>query len=316
MKRLDYFVTGATGIIGQALVRKLNSEGKSILALVRDVDRAKAMFAGVDIDYVVGDITDFSVDQYDFDYVVHAAANTSSKDFVQKPVDIINSSVDGMRHILEVVKDKNIRSFVYLSSMEVYGTPETDDKIYEYSASNLNTMSARSSYPESKRMCENLCTAYCAQYNMPTKVVRLTQTFGKGVKYNDSRVFAEFARCAIEKKDIVLHTKGETKRSYLSVDDAVEAILAVLYKGQNGEVYNAANEDTYCSIFEMAQLVRELLGNNEIQVRIEDENVERGYAPTLHMNLDTTKLRNLGWRPKYDLKYMYKEMVNCWHNFN
>lgn len=55
--------------------------------------------------------------------------------------------------------------------------------------------------------------------------------------------------------DIILKTKGETKRIYLYTQDVVEAILTVLLKGENGEAYNAANEETYCSIYEMAQLV-------------------------------------------------------------
>ena len=102
-------------------------------------------------------------------------------------------------------------------------------------------MTARSSYAESKRACESLCTAYVSQYNVPAKVLRLTQTFGPGVKYDDGRVFAEFARCVIEGRDIVLHTKGETKRNYLFTEDAVDAILTVLKKGEAGEPRNRNN---------------------------------------------------------------------------
>ena len=76
---------------------------------------------------------------------------------------------------------------------------------------------------------------------MPTRIVRLTQTFGTGVSYNDGRVFAEFARCVIEQRDIILKTKGETKRSYLYTADAVTAILTVLLNGETGAAYNAAN---------------------------------------------------------------------------
>lgn len=162
-------------------------------------------------------------------------------------------------------------------------------------------------------MCEALCTAYVAQYGVPAKIVRLTQTFGPGVAYDDGRVFAEFARCAIEKRNIVLHTKGETKRSYLYTEDAAAAILTVLLKGESGQAYNAANEETYCSIREMAQLVAEECAKGEIgvDIQIEDES-KFGYAPVLRMNLDTRKLRNLGWRAKVDLKtaffYMMRDM--------
>ena len=75
------------------------------------------------------------------------------------------------------------------------------------------------------------------------------------MEYNDGRVFADFARCVIEKRDIILKTKGETKRSYLYTEDAVCAILTVMLNGESGQAYNVANEETYCSIYEMAQLV-------------------------------------------------------------
>jgi nucleoside-diphosphate-sugar epimerase len=196
--------------------------------------------------------------------------------------------------------------------MEVYGAPETDDKIFESSGTDLDTMSVRSSYPESKRMCESLCASYASQYGVPAKVLRLTQTFGPGVRYDDGRVFAEFARCAIEKRDIVLHTKGETCRSYLYTADAASAILTVLAFGAVGEAYNAANEATYCSIYEMAQMVANECASGDITVRIELEDTSKfGYAPVLHMNLDTFKLRSLGWEAAVGLKDQFDRMICC-----
>ena len=171
-------------------------------------------------------------------------------------------------------------------------------------------MSVRSCYPEVKRLCENMCAGYVSQYGVPAKIIRLTQTFGEGVKYDDKRVFAEFARCAVEGRDIVLKTKGETRRNYLYTDDAAEAILTVLDKGVAGEAYNAANEDTYCSIREMAELVAGKCSGGKIKVRIEEtDSTKLGYAPTLHMNLDTGKLQALGWHPTIGLEEMYNRLI-------
>ena len=140
--------------------------------------------------------------------------------------------------------------------------------------------------------------------------MRLTQTFGEGVSYDDKRVFAEFARCAIENKDIVLKTKGETKRNYLYVNDAVKAILTVLEKGEVGHAYNAANEQTYCSIYEMAQMVAEDICRGGIKVRIEsDEAADNGYAPVLKMNLSAEKLKNLGWTPSANLRTAFEKLI-------
>ncbi len=172
-------------------------------------------------------------------------------------------------------------------------------------------MQPRSCYPESKRLCEVLCASWQKEYGVPVRVLRLTQTFGPGVRYDDGRVFAEFARCVIEGRDIVLKTEGLTCRSYLYTADAVSAILTVLLRGSDGEAYNAANEETYCSIREMADLAARECAEGKIKVRIEADKDPSvfGYAPTLHMNLDTSKLRALGWHPSCGLAESYRRMI-------
>lgn len=316
LKNKTVMVTGATGLIGQALVKELLVNEAKVIAVVRNKEKALRMFGdNVNIFFVVSDITKLEVRQYAADYIIHAASNTSSKAFVSDPAGVINTAIEGTTRTLEIAKLSNVKAYVYLSSMEVYGTPASDEKINELHSTNLNTMVPRSAYPESKRLCESLCAAYASQYGVSAKVVRLTQTFGPGVQYNDGRVFAEFARCAIEKRDIVLHTKGETKRSYLYTEDAVNAILTVLIKGQAGEAYNAANEDTYCSIYEMAELVANHCCSGQIKVRIEEDDISSfGYAPTLHMNLDTGKLRSLGWKPETNLAEMFRFTIEDMHS--
>ncbi|MBD5132149.1 MAG: NAD(P)-dependent oxidoreductase [Clostridiales bacterium] len=308
----NVFITGATGLIGQALVRKLVLQNANVIALVRDEARAKEIFSDLPqtkIRYFVCDMCHLQAENIGADYVIHCASFTSSKDFAERPADVISKNIRGTERALDFAVNNNVKSFVYLSTMEVYGCPTTDDKISEDSPTNLNAMSVRSCYPESKRLCECLCAAYSKQYDLPAKVIRLTQTFGEGVRYDDGRVFAEFARCAIENRNIILKTKGETKRNYLYIDDAVSAILAVLLYGESGEAYNAANEDTYCSIYEMARLVAEKCSNG-IKVEIKEEDVTKfGYAPTLHMNLSCKKLNALGWTAKVGLKEMFDNTI-------
>ena len=307
-------VTGATGLIGQALVKKLVLCGAEVVAVIRNEEKARRIFQNTErISFLVSEITALAVSHMGIDYVIHTAASTSSKSFVQDPVGIAFTSLEGTKRTLELARKNSAKAYVYLSSMEIYGPLADDTKVNELHASALDTMKARSSYAESKRMCESLCAAYCAQYKVPAKVVRLTQTFGEGVRYDDERVFAEFARCAIEGRDIVLHTKGETKRSYLYVQDAVNAILTVLLRGAEGEAYNAANESTYCSILEMAQMVARLFGGGKVQVVFDtpEDVAGLGYAPILHINLDSQKLRNLGWHPSVGLEEMFERLIQA-----
>jgi nucleoside-diphosphate-sugar epimerase len=315
----NILVTGATGLIGFTLISALLYYGKKtknppkVIALVRNIEKAKRLykdFPQENLVFFVSDIIEPIHIEGKIDYIIHGASQTSSKAFVNEPVETIKIAVEGTMNVLELAKEKKVKSFVYLSSMEVYGSPESDEKINENHDTNLDTMSVRSSYPEGKRMCESLCTSYCTEYGVPAKVIRLTQTFGPGVLYDDGRVFAEFARCAIEKRNIILHTKGETKRNYLYTADAVTAIFTVLLNGENGEAYNAANEATYCSIYEMAELVSNECTDNQIKVEIQIEDKNKfGYAPTLKMNLDTEKLNKLGWSATKLLCEMFCRLI-------
>lgn len=311
-------VTGATGLIGFSLIKALlhinqkHSLNINVLALVRNFKKAESLFGKQDecLKFIVSDISQKISIADSINYIVHGASQTASKAFVQEPVETICTAFNGTTNMLKLAKEKKVSSFVYLSSMEVYGTPATDEKIPETHPTDLDTMSVRSCYPESKRICESLCKSYFSEYSVPTKIIRLTQTFGPGVSYNDGRVFAEFARCAIENRDIVLHTKGETKRNYLYTADAVTAILTVLLKGKNGEAYNAANENTYTSIYEMANIVATHCANGKIKAIVQEEDIAKfGYASVLKMNLDTSKLQNLGWKPTRSLIEMFERLI-------
>jgi nucleoside-diphosphate-sugar epimerase len=317
LKDKSILITGATGLIGQTIVKKLlelpSEWNVKVVAMVRNKEKAEVIFRNnknENFQFLIGDVLELSELKEDIDYIVHAASMTSSLDFVNRPVEVISSGFLGTKNILEIAKKNKIEGMVYLSSMEVYGNPIDNSKINETFPTNLDTMNVRSCYPESKRICEALCKAYEVEYDLPINALRLTQTFGPGVKFNDQRVFAEFARCAIEGKDIVLHTKGETMRSYLHVEDAVDAIFTVLLSSKRGEVFNAANEDTYCSIYEMADFVLKNFSNSTNKVVIEEGDIQKyGYAKTLKMNLDTRKLQELGWNPKNGLYEMYEDMI-------
>ncbi len=312
----NIYITGATGLIGRNLVNAILYANMNlginctIYAHVRNIEKARMLFesqASDKLKFIVGDIQDEINCDEKIDYIIHAASQTASKKFIEDPVSTIDIAINGTRNVLNLAKKNNVDSFVYLSTMEVYGRPQTDEKIDEKHSTDLNTMDVRNCYPISKRMCENLC----ACYNVNSKVIRLTQTFGPGVEYNDGRVFAEFARCAIENRDIVLHTTGETKRSYLYTADAIRAIFTILLKGKNNEIYNVANEETYCSILEMANLVKDKCTDGKINVNIEIEDINKfGYIPKLCMNLDTTKIQELGWKPKVNLENIYKKLIS------
>lgn len=300
-------VTGATGLIGKLCVKSLLNSGYNtqVIALVRDEEKAKNIFGeSKRLTYLVQDINQRINTTRRVDYIIHAASTTSSKDFVEKPVETIYTAINGSRNILEFAKNKRLEGMVYLSSLEIYGVNEKEN-IKEEDYGYIDILNPRSSYSESKKMVETMCISYGTEYGVPVKIARLAQTFGAGVSISDNRVFAQFAKAIINKENIILHTKGETKRNYCYTTDAVRGIFTILTKGENNNAYNVANENSYYSISEMAHL----LENEYTKVEYKIDEVNRGYNPTVKIALNTQKLNALGWEAKVNLKEMFDRLI-------
>ena len=323
LRNSSFVITGATGLIGSLIVKYLlyanrtMNFGANIYAVVRNVEKADKIFAEEKTDaltYVVADLTKEKVNcEGDCDYIVHAAAVTASKVMVSDPVGTICTSIDGTEKMLQLAVEKKAKAFIYISSMEIYGQPTVGGKTAEKDLGYVDIENVRSCYPEGKRMCECLCTAYAAQYGVNVISARLAQTFGAGILPTENRVFAQFARSVMRGENIVLHTTGESEGNYVYTADAIAAIMTLLVKGKAGEVYNIANEDSHITIRNMAELVAREIAGEKIQVVIDipEDSVSLGYAPPVKMWLDASKMRELGWKPEIGLVEAYKRMI-CW----
>lgn len=326
---IDYFknktvlITGASGLIGSEIAlaflcaNRLKSLNTKVIALVRSKEKALSVFADIEnnknFEFIVQDIQNPISYNGDVDYIIHAASETASLFFAENPVETILTAIEGTKNILELAKKKNIKSMVYLSSIEVYGKYTSEILVNEDEYGYINPLSPRSCYPESKRLCENLCVAYSSEYNVPVKTARLTQTFGAGVVASDNRIFAQFAKSAIQKTDIVLHTKGESKKSYCDIKDTATGILTILINGKDAEAYNIANPDNYISIKEMAEMIAKTY---KIDVKHSENPQNKIYPPDSKINLDITKIKNLGWNPTTNLEEMFKKLIGSFQEGN
>lgn len=317
-------VTGATGLIGSAFVKYLLRANKdralncTVVILVRNKDKAMQLFGASDqlvyYDWTLQDPIPPLAETVD--YLIHAAAPTASAAFVERPVETISAIVDGTRAILEfcykqALDLRAVKKTVFLSTMEVYG--ETEGEVFETSFGSLDPMNVRNSYPEAKKLAECLCASYASEYEVPCCVLRLAQTFGAGVDPSDKRVFSEFAGCALRGKEIVLYSDGSKKNVYLSLDDAIQAILVACKRGVPGEAYNAANPTTYCSVLEMARFVQKTF-NQQTDAVIFKTDAERAktFRKSSDLLLNTNKLEELGWNAEEGLEIMYADMVREW----
>ncbi|MCR4648110.1 MAG: NAD-dependent epimerase/dehydratase family protein [Lachnospiraceae bacterium] len=312
-------ITGSTGLIGSLLVRtilyanRIKGCGIKVIALARNEEKIRSVYGDLtdrdDFEVVYGDLVDDEIAvSGKLDYIIHAAAVTTSKTMVSAPVETIMTAIEGTDKILKIAVEKKVKKVIYVSSMEVYGAFE--GKADEQSMGYVNPLKVRSNYPESKRMCENLCVAYSSEYNLDISIARLAQTFGPGVLPWENRVFAQFARSAINQEDIVLHTLGQSEGNYCYSRDMVSAVLMLINKGESCQAYNICNEETHIKIADMAKMVCERIAENKIKVIFDiPENNSFGYAADTKLALDASKLMDLGWEPTVSLEEAYKRLI-------
>lgn len=325
-----YFITGITGFIGSIIAKSIiksdnYKNGKiKIIGLVRDIDKALDMYSNFDqfnLKFIKGDLLDLDYllgqnDIISIEYIFHCAAITESSEMILRPVETADGIVIGTKNILNIAKKYNVNSMVYISSMEVYGVISSDgDRTDENNIGTIDILSERSCYPLGKQMAEHYCFSYYKEHDVPVKIARLAQTFGEGTLKNDTRIFSQFAKCVIENKDIVLHTKGDSVGNYVESEDAVTALFILLNKGTNGEAYNIANEESTMTIFEMAELVANEIANRKIKVTfdIPESNIY-GYAKKTELRLSSSKIMSLGWKPKYKMKDMYRRLISAFNS--
>lgn len=327
LKNLEYtnknfFITGSTGLIGSVLIKALvfaNRQynlGNHIVAQFRNLKKAKSIFNGyADISFCVGDVREMISYVGKVDYIIHAASETKSMNMIEFPVETLWTALSGTKNLLDFAYEKKVEKMIFLSSMEAFGTLSSEGRTTEEKLGYIDLRNVRSCYPESKRMVENMCICYLSEYGVPVTISRLAQTFGAGVSVDDTRVFAQFARSAMNGENIVLHTTGKSYGNYVYTADAATAIFTLLKRGESGECYTIANESSSMQIKDMAELVASHVANGKIEVVTDIPNGKQlGYAPDVKLKLDSSKLQSLGWKPQIDLEESYKRLIKYWQD--
>jgi UDP-glucuronate decarboxylase len=313
IRNASILVTGSSGLIGSILVKSLvkinedNNLNINIIAHARSKNKIESNFGtNNSVKFIFSDIQSVAIEGK-LDYIFHCAAPTSSKFYVENPVETIDAILNGTKNILELSRKKNIKGLVVLSSLESYGTILDDSaEINEKSIGQIDPIDVRSSYSLGKNMSECLCHSYFKQYNVPVKIARLTQVFGPGISNDDNRVFAQFSRSVVNKENIVLHTSGDSAKPYCYTTDTISALFYLIFKGSSGEAYNVANPKTYISIRDIAILLCEIFPESKLVQKIKENHY---YAPDTKLRLNTSKIESLGWKAKVGIKEMFLNLI-------
>ena len=307
LKSKSILITGANGLIGSYLAEFLIFLNKTkdfnikIYCMSRSKKRLEERFAASKsfLTLVEQDLNKPLNSTNKYDIIIHAASNAHPLAFSEDPVGTMKTNLIGTMNLLELAKASSAK-FLYISTGEIYGN-NTDHAFTEDDLGIVDTKLARSCYPESKRAAETLCMAYNSQYGVKTNIARLCYIYGPTITKTNSRADAQFLRNALNKADIVMKSEGLQKRTYCYVADCVCALLFIIAKGEDANVYNIANPNSIVSVREYAQTLADISGVN-LRFEIPDKTEAKGYSKPLDSILDSTKLQNLGWKPIFDIK--------------
>lgn len=301
----NVLVTGATGLIGSALVEALLAcDGCEVWAACRNLPAARRRFsrllASPRLHLLAYDVTKPLQGDAVFDYIIHAASPASPNRFTSQPVEVMMANILGVRNLLDYGLAHGMHRMLFVSSGEVYG--EGDGTPFrETDSGYIDCNTPRACYPSSKRAAETLCAAYGAEHGADVVIARLCHTYGPGFTDTDNRVYAQFLRNVLDGHDIVLKSSGMQRRSWIYVADAVSALLHILAKGQRGEAYNVAHPDSCITIRQLAEQVAALAGR-QVRFDIPQDDSGGNTTPISCATFSIEKLAALGWQPQYSME--------------
>ncbi len=298
-------VNGATGMIALYVIYTLlhlnrtRKLGVRIIAQARSASKAQACFAEFvaagEMTVICSDVCQMIEIEGRLDYILHLAGGASPTAIKNDPVGIINANTQGLTNALWLARIKEAH-LLYASTREVYGQmPAGVSVIDEQDMGVLPTLEPRSCYPMSKRMGEAICKSYEVQYNVPFTVLRIAHSYGPTMNLQgDGRIMADVLSSALAGADIVLHSSGEAKRSFIYITDTLTGLFCALLGGGAAEAYNLANESEEISVKELAEMVAKKC-DVEVCYRVASHEEKSGYVSFERVALSTKKLESLGW---------------------
>ncbi|MCX6722130.1 MAG: NAD-dependent epimerase/dehydratase family protein, partial [Candidatus Staskawiczbacteria bacterium] len=312
-KNKTVLITGANGFIGRSLTHffiYLNEKFSENIKLIlvdkefKNNHQNNVLTKKYDVKFLKLDLLKKLELDFDVDYVFHLAVIISHELNSKTPVDSLRVNILGTENILDAVKDKNIKKFIYFSSAGIYGSPdEKNIPTTESFNGNISPISPRSCYAEGKRAAEALSMAYYRQYNLPVNIVRPFHMYGPLMNFQGDNALNFFLNCGFNNKDIFLETTGEDTRSLCYITDVLSIILLVCLNKKSGEVFNVGNEEAEIKIIDLANLINKIFGNR-IKVHIRKNNKGDFFKGPASRNVSSmAKVKNiLKFTPKVDIE--------------
>ena len=311
MKGKSIMITGASGMLGSAMIDVIMYRNMyfgmdcTIYGVGRNIEKGRERFIeywdNKNFHFISHDINLPFGQNMDVDYIVHLASNTHPVAYSTDPIGTITANIIGTNNLLNYAVSNRTKRFMFASSNEIYGENKGDVEIFdEHYCGYIDSNTLRAGYPESKRCGEALCQAFKKQKNLDVVIPRLTRSYGPTMLMSDTKAISQFIRKGIAGENIILKSEGRQYYSYTYVMDAVAGLLTILLKGKNGEAYNIADDSGDIILKDLAMVIAGYAGT-EVVFELPDEIEKVGYSTATKARLNGSKVRLVGWKPKYNI---------------
>jgi UDP-glucose 4-epimerase len=307
-------VTGGAGFIGSHLVDALMKEENNVVVFDNlssgKLENISQWIGNQNFKFVKGDLLNLNdikkvFKEYEYDAVFHLAANPEVRVSTLIPKVHFDNNIVATFNLLEAIRLSKIRKFVFASSSTVYGeakmipTPE-----------NYVPLSPISIYGASKLACEALAISYAHLQNFTTIILRFANIIGPRSKHGV--IYDFIIKLKKNPHELEILGDGSQTKSYLYVDDCINAILITYRKVQKGvETFNVGSTDQV-GVIQIAKIIIKTLGLKDVNLTFTGGTEDgRGWEGDVkNMLLDVSKLFTLGWKPKYNSEEAVKKTAS------
>jgi dTDP-glucose 4,6-dehydratase len=253
-------ISGAAGMVGSHVAALLLDRGDHVVGVddlsTGDPCNLHRLRSSPRFELVVADVADGVEVDGPLDAVLHLASPASPRHFRTMPIEILRANSIGTLHLLELA-DARAATFLFASSSEVYGDPEVHPQAEDYTG-NVRLGGERSCYDEGKRFGEAAVEAFRTARGTSTRIARIFNTYGPGMRPDDGRVVANLVVQALRGEPLTVYGDGTQTRSFCFVDDLARGIVRLL----DADVRVPVNlgSEVEVEVLELAKLVSDLVG--------------------------------------------------------
>ena len=311
-KTKKILITGGAGFIGSHLCKTLINKNHYIICLdnllTGSINNISQLMDHPNFEFVKHDI----IEPYyreGINEIYNLACPASPIQYKKNPIKTIKTCTAGVINMLGLAK-KNNAKILQASTSEVYGNPKVHPQPEQYNG-DVNPIGPRSCYDEGKRCSETLFFEYKREHNLDIRIIRIFNTYGPNMAVNDGRVVSNFINQSISKNNITIYGEGLQTRSFMYIDDLIDAMVLIMGSQDLSYPINVGNP-LEISIIDLAHKILDTSKSTSKMIYKElpkDDPVRR--------KPDISKIKSLtNWRPKTSLDVGLKKTISYFKHLN